>query len=103
MVPKPTLSFAALDWDLGTQSYDLIVHVKDTGNTHTATVSVAVAVNPINEATPSFSSNPTLTPPENSPVPTDLVTYAADDSDASPHDVVLYEMVSGKGTLDTGS
>ncbi|KAK3800494.1 hypothetical protein RRG08_043813, partial [Elysia crispata] len=76
-----------LDYDAGTQSYLVIVDVSD--GTNSQAVTVSVDVEPVNEDSPSFASNPTVPVAENV-VSNPIYTYTAVDTDASPHDVVSY-------------
>ena len=76
-----------------------MIHVKDNSATHTATVSIAVYVNPINEITPAFSPvTLSLSIPETTAISTALTTVPATDADASPHNIVAYDIVSGRPT-----
>ncbi|KAK3109056.1 hypothetical protein FSP39_021996 [Pinctada imbricata] len=83
---------AAVDYDSGTTSYTLVVNVDD--GTYTATTTVNINVDNVNEATPSFASNPTVSLAENTAVGSTVTTYTATDSDASPDDIVSYSINS---------
>ncbi|KAK2158072.1 hypothetical protein LSH36_178g06015 [Paralvinella palmiformis] len=92
----------ALDYDAGTRDYSLVVHIKDNSDTHTSTVLISVNINPINEDTPTFSPvTSSVTYAETTAITTALITKSAADTDASPHDVTGYEIVSATGPADT--
>lgn len=89
------LSFLALDYDVGTQHFTLLVEVTD--DTTVIEIPVSVTVNPINEFTPDFgTTNADVTFAENTAIGTALVTHAATDDDADPHDIQRYEITAGK-------
>ncbi|XP_060066225.1 protocadherin Fat 1-like [Ylistrum balloti] len=81
-----------LDYDTGSQSYALVTTVTD--GTFTSTVTLAINVVPVNEFTPSFGSSSTVTIAESTDVGTSILSYAASDSDVSPHNVEKYEIAS---------
>ncbi|KAJ8317251.1 hypothetical protein KUTeg_005155 [Tegillarca granosa] len=82
----------AVDYDTGATAYSLAVQVTD--GTYSTTVTVAVTITASNEATPSFSSNPTVNLAEDSSVGTAVYTYTASDSDAAPHGIASYEITT---------
>ncbi|XP_060076861.1 protocadherin Fat 4-like [Ylistrum balloti] len=82
----------ALDYDAGTQSYTLLVKASDSSNTVTATVVVTVGNE--NEDTPAFSSNPSTTLTEDTGTGTAITTYTATDADASPDNIVSYDITA---------
>ncbi|XP_021371784.1 protocadherin Fat 4-like [Mizuhopecten yessoensis] len=82
----------ALDYDAGTQSYTLLASASD--GTTSVTTTIAVTVVAENEATPAFASNPTTTLAEDAVVGTAITTYTAVDNDASPHDIVSYDITA---------
>ncbi|KAJ8302335.1 hypothetical protein KUTeg_021322 [Tegillarca granosa] len=88
----------AVDYDAGTTSYTLLIRVSD-GTYHT-TATVVVSVMPVNDNSPTFSSNPTHTTAENTAINTVLITYTASDNDAAPHGIASYAInsVSNSGT-----
>ncbi|XP_021371826.1 cadherin-23-like isoform X5 [Mizuhopecten yessoensis] len=82
----------ALDYDAGTQEYTLLFGVSD--GTTISTATVAVTVGAANEATPTFASNPSTTLAEDTGSGTALMTYTAADADASPHNIVNYDITA---------
>lgn len=85
--------FTALDYDGGTTHYALVVEVTD--GTTTLEIPVDVTVNPVNEGTPTFGADADVTFAENTPIGTVIVTHAATDIDASPHDIETYAITAG--------
>ncbi|XP_069101569.1 cadherin-23-like [Argopecten irradians] len=83
---------ATIDYDTETTFYTLTVEADDTTNTATATVKITVTGT--NEGTPAFASNPTVSLAESSSVSTAVTTYAATDTDASPHDITTYAITT---------
>ncbi|KAL4226469.1 hypothetical protein ACF0H5_014452 [Mactra antiquata] len=81
-----------LDYDAGTQQFSLVVEVTDDINT--LSIPVSVTVNPINENTPGFGTDATVTFAENEGVGTAIVTHVATDTDAEPHDIHRYEIAT---------
>ena len=59
------------------------------------TVPLSVSLLPQNEMAPLFPNNPTLTVPEDYSPGALLYTYTAADSDAAPHGVQEYQLISG--------
>ena len=84
---------AAVDFDSAVQSYTLQVSVTDGTNSQTVTVKVTLTA--VNEATPSFASNPTQPVSESEAAGFAVVTYVATDADFSPHDVTTYAISAG--------
>ncbi|XP_060076862.1 protocadherin Fat 4-like [Ylistrum balloti] len=82
----------ALDYDAGTQEYTILFGVSD--GTTTSTATVAVTVGAANEATPTFASNPSTTLAEDTGTGTAVMTYTAVDADASPHNIVNYDITA---------
>ncbi|XP_033745650.1 LOW QUALITY PROTEIN: protocadherin Fat 4-like [Pecten maximus] len=89
---------ATIDYDTETTFYTLTVEATD--STTTATATVKITVTGTNEGTPTFASNPTVSLAESSSVSTAVTTYAATDTDASPHDITTYAItaVSNSGS-----
>ena len=88
-----TLIITALDYDTGVQSYTLTLQVSDGTLSSSSTIVVNIAAS--NQATPTFASNPTISKDEDTTVGAVLTTYTAADADASPHNIVKYEILSG--------
>ena len=86
-------SATAVDYDSATQFYTLQVSVTD--GTNPQTVAVKVTLTPVNEATPSFASNPTQTVSESEAAGYAIVTYVATDSDYPPHGITTYAISAG--------
>ena len=84
----------ALDYDIGSTSYTLAIQAAD--GTLSSTATIQVNLNAINEASPSFASNPTVTFAEDTATGTAITTYTATDSDISPHHITSYEIMAGK-------
>ena len=84
----------ALDYDHGIRSYTATITVSD--GVHSVAVPLSVSLLPQNEMAPLFPNNPTLTVPEDYSVGALLYTYTAADSDAAPHGVQEYQLVSGE-------
>ncbi|OWF41551.1 Protocadherin Fat 4 [Mizuhopecten yessoensis] len=91
-VTGAVLTTSSLDYDAGTQSYTLLASASD--GTTSVTTTIAVTVVAENEATPAFASNPTTTLAEDAVVGTAITTYTAVDNDASPHDIVSYDITA---------
>ena len=72
--------------------------VRATDGTNSADVSVVVNVQPVNEDTPSYSTNPSLPFSETIATGTLLTTYAATDTDDSTqaHGLLAYSMTGGQ-------
>ncbi|XP_059167708.1 cadherin-23-like [Physella acuta] len=83
---------SVVDYDSGTTSYDVDVTVSD--GTHTQTVKVHVQLLPVNEFTPAFPATPLSVSVAEGTVSNPITTYTATDSDASPHNIVSYSIVS---------
>ncbi|GFO15617.1 protocadherin fat 4, partial [Plakobranchus ocellatus] len=82
---------SSFDYDSATQSYLVLVDVSDGPNSQVVTVSIDV--DPVNEDSPVFTTNPTVPVAENA-VSNPLTTYAAVDSDYSPHGIASYAITS---------
>lgn len=87
---------SAIDYDAGTTLFQLTVTV--TGGSDSIDIPVTVAVNPVNNNNPVLTAT-TASISESANIG-DLVTnsFVAVDADASPHNVVKYEILSGAGT-----
>ena len=83
-----------LDYDSAIQDYTLQVSISD--GIKLQMVVVKVDVEPANEHTPSFASNPSLSVSENEPVGYSVITHTASDGDLSPHDVTSYAISAGE-------
>ena len=71
-----------------------------TDGTNDAFVNVQVTIDPSNEFTPAFASNPTVTMSESESPGFFLTTYVATDNDHAPHAITSYAITAG--TLITG-
>lgn len=87
------LALSAVDYDSGTKSYVLQVSVTDGTNVQTLTVNVNIS--PVNEATPTFTSSPTVTVSESEAAGYVVTTYTATDSDLAPHAITQYAITAG--------
>jgi len=88
------MSFPALDYDSGEKSFSLVVGVTD--GTTSLQVTVLIEVTPVNEATPDFTGvTSTVSVAENLAVSSSVLSYAASDTDASPHGIKKYSIQSG--------
>ncbi|CAD5114116.1 DgyrCDS3263 [Dimorphilus gyrociliatus] len=87
---------SAIDYDAGTELFQLTVRV--TGGSDYIDIPVTVAVNPVNNNNPLLTAS-SVNVAESASIG-DLVTstFVAADADRAPHNVVLYELLSGAGT-----
>lgn len=92
----PLTLMADPDFDSGLPSY--YMHIKVSDGVHNTKVWVLVQLSPINEFSPVALSY-TVNVSEIAPIGSEVITYIADDNDASPHDVTSYQIINGKPYL----
>uniref|UniRef100_A0A2C9L0U1 Cadherin domain-containing protein n=1 Tax=Biomphalaria glabrata TaxID=6526 RepID=A0A2C9L0U1_BIOGL len=86
-----------LDFELH-QSYTLIIQAKERGGTNSATMTLTVSINDLNDEWPTCSFNTfTATVSEDKPIAYTVSTFLCTDKDASPS--LTYTITSGDTSL----
>ncbi|XP_077988033.1 protocadherin Fat 4-like [Glandiceps talaboti] len=87
------------DTDTYPDTYELIVYIADEPSGNTATATVYVQIDPVNDYDPVFAATPTtpatITTAEDTAVGTSVFTISATDDDFGPQGDVVYSIIDG--------